>query len=124
MTFEQVFNFVGGPVLGILTAIVAVQFWAIKMAKKEGAKEERDSKNKESLDAAHSKIRGEIMPRIEELEKSHSQTAVRLENFEASQSEMKEGIKQILETSQVTQNMVSAMRGEMKGRSEAQRVGI
>jgi hypothetical protein len=112
----DIMNLIGGPILGILTAIVMTQRWALKQAKKEGVREEREKTQLAHVDAAHTKIRGVTM-RVEELEKNQAKDEERHATFTKSQDTMAADIKAILQTVQNVLQSVSHLQGKVEGSS-------
>lgn len=110
----EILYLIGGPALGVLTAIVAVQRWALAQAKKEGIREQREQTQVEQIDAAHDKIRGVTM-RVEALEKTAAKDEERHEAFARVQSELREDIKAILATVQNVAQTVSHLEGKVEG---------
>jgi len=93
-------NIVAGPVLGIVSAVITVQIWAIRTAKKAGAREERERVMQEELDAAHKKIREVVMPKVEVLEGQVKELSIRAEGTADTMAEMKSDVKAVLATVQ------------------------
>jgi len=93
-------NIIAGPVLGIVSAIIAIQVWAIKEAKKSGAREQREETMRQEIDAAHKKIREAVMPKVEALEGTVKELSIRAEGAAETMAEMKQDVKTVLATVQ------------------------
>ena len=111
----EIVGLVGGPLLSILTALVVVQMWALKKAHEDGVKEEMDKKTRADVEAAHKRIREEVMPRVDALETARAEDAVRMETLSAMQTEMRGDIKEIL--SGVQALAVKIAEGPKRGRT-------
>jgi len=92
----ELLNILAGPVLGIASSIIAIQVWAIKEAKKAGAREQREATRQQEIDAAHKKIREVVMPKVEALEKDVSELTIRAEARDSIVTEMRQDLKQLL----------------------------
>lgn len=117
MTELQIIILVGGFVLAILTAAVTWLATALNHAKNEGAKGQRETDLRKDVDAAHSTIREEVMPRLAALEQARGEDAVRFENIAASQAKTEASIEKVL-------NVVTAIGEDLaywKGRQRVSR---
>ena len=100
MDFNTLLILIGGPILALLTTFVTLQVWALKAAKDEGVKEEKARVLKDQVDAAHRKIREDIMPKLATLESTRAEDNVRMEKLTAVLAEVRQDGKQLLEAVQ------------------------
>ena len=89
---ETQIAFVGGPILAIVIFFAGVRKAELRAAKEAGVKAQKDAELEKGLTAAHTKIREDVMPRIEALENARAQDMIKLENFAATQAETKEAV--------------------------------
>lgn len=111
----ELVGFIAGPVLGIVSAIITVQIWAVKSAKQAGIREERIRVMAEEIDAAHKKIRELVMPKIETLDGDVKELRIRAEGTADTMSEMKQDVKTVLTTVQQLAIALAGLKGNGNG---------
>ena len=109
---ETQIAFVGGPILAIVIFFAGVRKAELRAAKEAGVKAQKDAELEKGLTAAHTKIREDVMPRIEALENARAQDMIKLENFAATQAETKEAVNRVLETLLAVAVAVGRLEGQ------------